>query len=364
MEFSFSTLCGGAFLFWFGFLVYAMAKGSSSLRRYILTRLVLTIPMIFILITLIFVVMRLIPGNPVASRLKPGSDPERIAALQEELGLDKPMHIQYVTYLKDVLTGNLGRSAYNNREVSDMLGEALPATIELVIPATIVMLIFGVSSGAFAAHHHKQASDYSLRILSVVIYAFPIFWLGLMLQLVFGVWLNWLPVAKRVDPEFLGIERHTNLLLLDTLLAGNFEAFANVIAHLILPTVTLSIALIGVFVRLTRVNMIEMLEEDFVTAARARGIPERRVVYRHALRNTMIPVLTLVGLQVAILMAGAILTETTFSWPGMGLLIRDGIDNRDYPAVQGAVTVFAIFVAVISLLTDVLYAFVDPRIRY
>jgi len=363
MQLTFMTLCGGGMLFFVAFLVYAIISGSDSLRRYIITRIFLTIPMIFILVTLIFVVMRLIPGDPITANLKPGASTERIEALQADLGLDKPIYLQYVDYLTSIVRGDLGNSAVDDRPITEMIGEALPATIELIIPSVLIMMIFGVASGAYAAHHHKSAADYSLRVFSVFIYSFPVFWVGLIFQLIFAVQLGWFPVAKRISPT-LEFERQTNLLLVDTLLAGNWEAFADAAQHLVLPTAALSLALIGVFIRLTRVNMIETLEEDFVRAGYARGIPERRMVYRHALRNTLIPVMTLIGLQTAILLAGAILTETTFSWPGMGLMIRDGIDQRDYPAVQGAVTVFAIFVALISLLTDILYAFIDPRIRY
>jgi peptide/nickel transport system permease protein len=364
MALNFGTLCGSGFLVFLVFLLYALFTGSPSLRRYVLTRILLTLPMIFILVTLIFVVMRLLPGDPVRSRLKPGSDPARIEALKEELGLNDPISVQYIHYLGDLLRGDFGRSANTNREVSAMIGEALPATLELILPSMVLVAVFGIFSGAYAAHRRKSIADYSLRIFSVVIYAIPIFWLGLMFQLIFAVWLDWLPVAKRIDPQFVDLERYTNILLIDALIQGNFAAFRNILTHMILPVSTLTLALIGVFVRLTRVNMLETLEEDFVTAGRARGIPESKVVYYHTLRNTLIPIVTLIGLQIAILMAGAILTETTFSWPGMGLLIREGIDNRDYPAVQGAVTVFAVLVALISLLTDILYAFIDPRIRY
>lgn len=365
MDFNFGTICGGGVLMGIGFLGYALVKGSPSLRRYIVTRTLLTIPMIFILITTIFVVMRLLPGDPVQSRLKPGTSPELIEKLRADLNLDKPMHEQYLLYLQDIFSGDLGKSAFDQREVTDKISEALPATIELVIPPTIVMLIVGILSGAYAANHHKSPADYSLRILSVATYSLPIFWVGLMLQLFFGVYLEWLPTSKRLDAIYAdAFSRNTNLLLLDTALAGHWDAFWNVLSHMILPTITLSIALVGVFTRMTRANMIETLEEDFVTAAHARGIADRRVVYRHALRNSLIPVMTLIGLQVALLMAGAILTETTFSWPGMGLLIREGIAQRDYPTVQGAITVFAFFVAFISLMTDIMYAFVDPRIRY
>jgi peptide/nickel transport system permease protein len=222
-----------------------------------------------------------------------------------------------------------------------------------------------VLSGAYAAQHRKQWIDYLLRLFSITIYSIPIFWLGLVFIITFSTALGLTPVAGRIDAQIgLTLERKTNLLIVDSIITGNWPALWSTLHHLILPSLTLGLALCGVFIRLTRVNMIETLQEDYITAGRARGLYERTLVYRHALHNTFIPILTLIGLQFAILLAGAVLTETTFSWPGMGRYLVDRIELRDYAAVQAVIAVFAMLVAVITLVMDMLYAFVDPRIRY
>jgi len=428
MELTFQSLCIGSLGIVGLFVLYALLTGSASLRSFILARILLTIPMIWILVTVVFLFMRVLPGDPIKSRMKPGTDPEKIARIRESLGLNDPIHIQYVDYLNGLIHGDFGVSIVGEeRPVADKISERLPATIELVIPASLIMLLVGVSSGAFAANQHKKPPDVAIRLGAVFVYSIPIFWMGLLLQMISSLQLGWLPVAGRIDPT-VPLNRHTNLLLLDSiitdhsfraviiflliflglplkgfwpwfvkhklsahprsdwleiwlprfyvlailLLAGgialtftpNWKALSSAARHMILPVVTLSLALVGVFVRLTRANMIETLQEDFVMAGRARGVPEGKLVYFHALRNTFIPILTLIGLQIAILFAGAVLTETTFSWPGMGLLLRDGIALRDYPLVQGGVTVFAVMIAITTMLMDILYAFVDPRIRY
>jgi len=204
-----------------------------------------------------------------------------------------------------------------------------------------------------------------LRLFSIAVYSIPIFWLGLVLQVVFGLYLGVAPIAGRIDAVInIGLERVTNILVIDTILAGNWPALGSVLHHLILPSLTLGLVLTGVFVRLSRINVIESLVQDYITAGRARGIRERILVYKHALGNALIPIVTLVGLQFSALLAGAVLTETTFSWPGMGLYLVERIGQRDYTAVQGVILVFALSVSVISLLTDIIYAFIDPRVRY
>jgi peptide/nickel transport system permease protein len=402
-----------------------MLVGSRSLRNFILARILLTIPMIWILVTVVFLFMRVLPGDPIRSRMKPGTDPEKIAQIRESLGLNDPIHIQYVNYLNDLLHGDFGVSIVGEeRPVAEKISERLPATLELVIPASILTLLFGVASGAFAADEHKRAPDVTIRLGAVFIYSIPIFWMGLLLQMIFSLKLGWLPVAGRIDPK-IDLPLYTNMYLFDAIftdngwatlmillllfggiplniitgkivanqggteqqeknarrihiltvlvitalvavfgLNPNWKAAGSVSKHMVLPVITLSLALVGVFVRLTRSNMIETLQQDFIMASRARGVPDNKVVYFHALRNTFIPILTLVGLQIAILFAGAVLTETTFSWPGMGLMLREGIGLRDYPLVQGGVTVFAVLIAMTTMLMDILYAFVDPRIRY
>jgi peptide/nickel transport system permease protein len=347
-------------------LIYIFVTGSSGLRRFIITRIGLTLPMVFILASLVFFVMHILPGDPITSALGPKGDPETIARIQDQLGLNDPLIVQYGRFLGDVVTLNFGNSlTAGHRPIIDEMSERFPATLELVIPAALLALVLGIVGGALAASRRKRATDYGLRIYSVVIYSIPIFWLGLMFQLVFGLHLGWFPIAGRIDAVVsTGLHRTTNLLLIDSVLDWNWTAFRSVVGHLVLPAVTLGLILSGVFVRLTRINVIETLQMDYVEAARARGIRERVVVYSHALRNAMIPVVTLIGLQVAILLAGAVLTETVFSWPGMGQYLVQRISARDYTAVQSVITMFALMVAVISLAMDIVYSLVDPRVRY
>lgn len=347
-------------------LLYAFIRGSRGLRAYIVMRALLTIPMVLILVTVIFFVMRVIPGDPVTSELGPRGGAEARERLTRELGLDRPIMVQYFDYLGDVLRLDLGTSLiFGNRPIVDELSERLPATLELIVPSLIFAVGFGVLAGTFAASHRKEAVDYGLRLFSITAYSIPVFWLGLMLQVIFSLWLGILPVAGRID-TIIGttLVRRTNILTLDALLQGNWPAFWSALQHLILPTLSLGLILTGVFVRLSRINVIETLVEDFIMAARARGIREGIVVYRHALFNALIPIVTLIGLQFSVLLAGAVLTETTFSWPGMGLYLVERIGQRDYTAVQGVITVFALSVSIVSLLTDIVYAFLDPRVRY
>lgn len=347
-------------------LIYIFVRGSTGLRRFILTRIALTLPMVFILATVVFFVMRILPGDPVQSALGPKGSPETVARLNEQYGLDRPILVQYVDFLGDVVTLDFGTALTGGRRpIVDEMSERFPATLELIIPATIFALTVGITAGALAAARRKRATDYGLRIYSVVIYSFPIFWLGLMLQLLLGVRLGWFPISGRIDAVVgTTLERTTNLLVIDSILSRNWEALGSALLHLVLPALTLGLILSGVFVRLTRINVIETLQMDYIAAARARGIRERVVVYGHALKNAMIPVVTLIGLQVAILLAGAVLTETVFSWPGMGRYLVERISSRDYTAVQSVITMFALFVAVISLAMDIIYSLVDPRVRY
>jgi peptide/nickel transport system permease protein len=347
-------------------LVYVFIQGSPGLRRYILTRIGLTLPMVLILASLVFFVMRVLPGDPVSSALGPKGTPEMIQRIRAQLGLDDPLIVQYGRFLRDVGTFNFGNALTSgHRPIIDEMSERFPATLELVVPASILALLLGVYGGAVAAARRHKATHNVQRLYSVVIYSLPIFWLGLMLQLFFGVRLSILPIAGRIDPVIGTSLKHvTNVYSIDALISGNWPALRSVGLHLVLPTVTLGLILSGVFVRLTRINVIETFQSDYIAAARARGIRERVLVYTHALKNAMIPVITLIGLQVAILLAGAVLTETVFSWPGMGSYLVERISGRDYTAVQSVITVFALFVALISLAVDIIYSLVDPRVRY
>jgi len=339
---------------------------SNSLRRFLITRILLTIPMVLILMTMIFFIMRVLPGDPIRSQLGPRVSEEQADALRERLGLNRPLSIQYFDFLWDMVTLDFGNAlTQGERPIKDELGERLPATIELTVPAILLTAVIGILSGAYAAKNRKKPIDYIIRLLSIAIYSVPVFFMGLLFQIVFSVRIPIFPLSGRMDTLMLtNFESRTNFYIIDAILSQNWPALGSALMHLILPSLTLGLALSGVFVRLTRVNMIEMLQSDFITAGRARGIPENKLVYRHALRNTFIPILTLLGLQFAILLAGAVLTETTFSWPGVGRYLVERIQLRDYTAVQATIGVFTLFVALISLLLDVLYAFIDPRIRY
>jgi peptide/nickel transport system permease protein len=245
------------------------------------------------------------------------------------------------------------------------MSERFPATIELIVPASIFALIIGIFGGTLAASKRKKWPDYFFRVYAVIIYSLPIFWLGLILQLFFGVRLGVLPISGRID-SIIGttLTTHTNIYILDSLITGNWKAFGSVLVHTILPAVTLGLIQSGLFVRMTRVNVIETMQADYISAARARGIRERVLIYGHSLKNALIPVITMIGLQVAILLAGAVLTESVFSWPGMGSYLVERISARDYNAVQSVITVFAMLVALISLAVDIIYSLVDPRVRY
>jgi peptide/nickel transport system permease protein len=482
----------------------------SSLRAYIITRVLLTIPMVLILLIFVFVLLRVMPGDPIKAAMRPGVPQEYLDQIRHAQGLDRPLVInlrgswatalepvivlyaehdptsppvmlalegdrlpvtdrfaegeedwlrvsidegarvwvdrekltwlrrvefhftpldetgdapvagdwQKVTMLQGGLEGwapagtfrihvnpvdsqffnylwglitrfDLGQSiTLRGRPVAADMVLKLPATIELSVSGMLVATLVGVFTGAFAAQKRRSAADYGLRIYSIVAYAVPIFWLGLMFQLIFGVGLGWFPVASRVDTQlrpdtiaqvFELQERFTgprgekiiavtdffsNFYIFSTLITGQWDSLLNALRHLVLPAMTLGLYLSGVFTRLTRANMLDVLQQDFITAARARGIRERIVVYRHALLNAFIPILTMFGMQFALLLAGAVLTETTFNWPGMGLFLVDRITDRDFPAIQGTVVFIALFVATVSLIVDIIYARIDPRVRY
>jgi peptide/nickel transport system permease protein len=335
------------------------------LLRYVLTRILLTVPMLLILLTIIFVVIRVMPGDPVSAMLG-GHAPEKvIEAKKAELGLNKPMLNQYVDYLGQIARLDLGNSMIFKQRVSTSITDKLPATIELTFFGMLITIMVGVPLGAYSADKRRSTRDYAARLYSIVIYCIPVYWMGLMLQLIFGIWLDMFPIAGRTGPRvFASTFEVTGFYLIDTLLTSDWKAFLDVAHHLVLPSVTLGLMLSGIFVRLTRANMLDVLQSDYILAAEARGIRHFRVVYKHGLLNAFIPILTMMGLQVALLMAGAILTESTFSWPGMGRLLLERIYMRDYPTIQGVIIVFALIVAVVSLIVDILYALIDPRVRY
>lgn len=341
-----------------------------GLRDYVITRLLLTIPMLMILLTTVFVVMRVLPGNPVLLRFEKNADPALIASFTHQLGLDKPLYIQYFDYLWGLLHGDFGTSMAGDFEpVGPQILSRFPATLELTAYSFIVAVIVGVLFGAFGARKGGHP-DEAVKIFGILIYAFPVFFLGMILQLIFGIWMHLLPVSGRLTAGVLptglsigGFQFHTGLYTVDSLLAGNLGEFIDAASHLILPSITLGLVISGVFVRMTRSNMMETMRADFVTAARARGLKERTVIYGYALRNALLPIVTIMGLQFALLLSGAILTETEFSLLGVGTYLVDRINFRDYTAVQGTVVFLALLIVSVSLIVDVLYAYLDPRVR-
>ena len=408
-----------------------------TLRTYIISRVLLTIPMIFILLTSVFLVMRVLPGDPVLLHFEKMENPEAMAAMRVRLGLDKPLWAQYFDYVVGLFSGNLGLSMQDYSPVAQQILSAFPATLELAICSMIVAVLLGVFLGVESSKAYNRPKDHVIRIFGIVTYAIPVFFLGMILQMIFGVGLHWLPVGGRISPtmEPLGLSiplsippggliTHfllsslaglfllglyiimakrrrrkldrkdfvislvlfvsgwiiwaglgwyfvsngefrlaTGLFTVDSLLEGNIYKFVLTLRYLLLPSLTLGLVLCGIFIRLTRSNMFETLRLDFVTAAKARGLKESTVTYGYALRNAFLPILTMMGLQFALLLAGAVLTETTFSWPGLGRYLIDRINFRDYTAIQGVVVVFGILVSIVSLAIDLFYAYLDPRIR-
>lgn len=321
--------------------------------------------MILILLTLVFIILRIMPGDPVSAMLGGHAPDKVIEQKKEELGLNKPIALQYLDYVNQLLHFDLGNSMIFKQKVSEPIKNKLPATIELTLFGMLFTLLFGIFLGAYAASKRRTGRDFGIRLYANIVYCIPVYWMGLMLQLIFGVWLNWLPISGRTSARIMvSTFEKTGFYTLDTLLAGNIHAFSDVMVHLLLPSLTLGIVLSGIFVRLTRANMLDVLKSEYILSARARGIPERKIVYKHALKNAFIPILTMLGLQFALLLAGAILTEMTFSWPGMGRLLMERIYLRDYPTIQGVIVVFALFVSLVSLIVDILYATIDPRVKY
>jgi peptide/nickel transport system permease protein len=342
-----------------------MAGQGTSLKVYALTRLALVLPMVFILLTFVFLLMRVAPGDPISASLGGHAPQSVINQIKHQLGFDKPIYVQYGNYLWDIVRGNFGSTITDRRPVSDIILTNGAATLELTFFAMIVAIVVGVLIGLVAGRYRDTPLDVGGRLFGIVIYATPVFFLGLMAQLFFGSFLGLLPTSDRASPITQAtLQTHTNIFTIDAIIDGNWGAFVDVVEHLVLPSVTLGLVTAGVFIRLIRVNVIRTLKDDYIEAARARGISERSVLYRHAFKNALVPVITVVGLTLAGLLGGAVLTETTFNWPGIGHQLVLYLENRDYAAVQGIIVVFGLVVVAVSLLIDFVSAFIDPRIRY
>ncbi len=337
-----------------------------GIGRYIVQRFMLTIPMLLILVTLVFLILRVMPGDPVSAMLGGRNiSPQLMDEYRHKMGVDRPIPVQYIEYLSGILHGNFGKSFRTNKPVVTELFTRFPATLELAFFGLFFAAIFGFSTGILSATRADQPIDHIVRIFHIGSFAIPLFWLGLMLQVIFAVKLGWLPVASRLGGRIaFTFQSITGFYLLDSLLGGNTKVIADVAKHLVLPAITLGFAQAGLLGRMSRASMLEVLDQDYVTTARAKGLKERIVVMSHALRNALIPIVTVFGLQFAILMGGAVLTETVFSWPGVASFLVRSIEARDWPAIQGSVVFIAIFISAINLIVDITYSFIDPRVRY
>ncbi len=329
-----------------------------------LRRALLVVPTFIGVTLLAFALIHLIPGDPVENLSgERGMDPARRERLLHQFGLDRPLSVQYADYIGHVVKGDLGSSLTTHEPVMQEFLALFPATIELALFAMIIAVCVGLPAGIVAALKRNTVADYAVMGVSLTGYSMPIFWWALLLILFFSVQLGWTPVGGRIAVDF-DVPATTGFMLIDTLRAGDIAAFRSALSHLILPSIALGTIPLAVIARMTRSSMLEVLREDYVRTARAKGLPRWRVVLVHALRNALIPVITVIGLQVGLLLSGAILTETIFSWPGVGNWLIHGVQSRDYPVVQGGILLIATIVISVNLIVDLLYGVVNPRIRH
>ncbi|EON13904.1 MULTISPECIES: ABC transporter permease subunit [Pandoraea] len=332
--------------------------------RFVLRRLGMVIPTFIGITILAFALIHLIPGDPIEVLVgERNLDPVMHAEAMKRLGLDQPLTTQYFVYLKHAAQGDLGRSIVTNEGVLHEFFSRFPATLELALCAMIFALVIGLPAGVAASLRRGKMLDHTTMGAALTGYSMPIFWWGLLLIMLFSVDLQWTPVSGRIGVEY-DVPSVTGFMLIDTLLSGDEGAFGSAVSHLILPTIVLGTVPLAVIARMTRSAMLEVLREDYIRTARAKGLSPWRVIVVHALRNALIPVITVIGLQVGTLLAGAVLTENVFSWPGIGKWLIDAILRRDYPVVQGGILLIATGVILVNLLVDVLYGVVNPRIRH
>jgi peptide/nickel transport system permease protein len=330
--------------------------------RFTVRRLLLLVPILFGLSVLVFVWIRALPGSPAESLLGERADAQSIAQIRDQLGLDDPIYVQYWRYVQTLYHGDLGTSIASRRAVSDEIKERFPATIELSVAAGIFALLLGIPLGFFAAKRYGGWFDNSSLVLSLIGVSIPVFFLGIILKWIFAVKLGWLPSIGRQD-VLIDADHPTNFYVLDGIVTGNWSAAWDAVKHLILPAIALGSIPLALIARITRASVLDVQNEDYVRTARAKGLPTRTVDSRHIFRNAMLPISTVIGLQVGLLLSGAILTETVFAIPGIGSWLRVSITNRDYPVIQGGVLFVAVIVVLVNLLVDLSYGLLNPRIR-
>ena len=335
-----------------------------ELSNYILSRLALLPIMLWIISSLVFILLRIAPGDPVDAILGTRASEFARESLRIKLGLNKPLINQYLEYLNNLIHGDLGISLNTQEPVKVIISKALPASLELAIFAILIASLVGYLIGFLGAVKPDSRVDFLGRIFGISTYALPPFWAAMLIQIIFAVLLGWLPIGGRLPPGMNPTESFTGFLILDGIITKNTEIILSSIKHLILPSFTLGILLSGIFSRSLRLNLEETLKKDFIEAAKSRGISDSRILFKHALPNTLLPILTIAGLTVSSLIGGALLIEITFSWPGIAIGLQEAINQRDYPVVQGIVVIISSLVVMISLVIDIAIAYIDPRVSY
>jgi peptide/nickel transport system permease protein len=331
--------------------------------RFVVRRLLLLVPILFGVSLLVFFWVHNLPGGPAESLLGERATPALVKQYREQYGLDKPLPVQYVKYVKTLLSGDLGVSTISRRTVTDEIRDRFPATVELAVAAMLFAVFLGVPLGFMAAKRHRRITDHLTMVGSLVGISIPVFFLAIILKYIFAVRLGWLPSVGRED--ILATRKHpTNFYVLDAILERDWGAFVDTVKHLILPGIALGSIPLAIITRITRASVLDVQNEDYVRTARAKGLPPRIVDRRHVLRNALLPISTIIGLQTGLLLSGAVLTETVFAYPGMGSWLRDAIFGRDYPVLQGGIMFLALVFVFVNLLVDISYAVINPRIRY
>ena len=339
-------------------------SAKKELLKYIFSRVALLPLMLWIISSLVFILLRIAPGDPVDAILGTRANEFARESLRTKLGLDKPLINQYLEYLNNLIHGDLGNSLNTQEPVKVIISKALPASIELALFAILIASLVGYLIGFLGAIKPEGKIDFLGRIFGIGTYALPPFWAAMLIQIIFTVLLGWLPIGGRLPPGMSSPPTVTGFLLIDSILNKNIEIFFSSFKHLILPSFTLGILLSGIFSRSLRLNLEEIFKKDYIEAAKSRGINDSRILIKHALPNTMLPILTITGLTVSSLIGGALLIEITFSWPGIALGLQEAINQRDYPVVQGIVVVISSLVVMISLGIDIAIAYIDPRVSY
>ncbi|SIQ98867.1 ABC transporter permease [Halanaerobium kushneri] len=331
--------------------------------NYIIKRLLALIPILIGVAVIVFLIVHLIPGDPAQTMLGERATDEALQRLREQMGLNDPLPVQFWRYVKDLLRGDLGRSIMSNNPVSAELAQRFPATLELSFFAIMFAVLVGIPAGIFASINQNSWFDNLSMLIALMGVSMPIFWLGLMFIWLFAVELGWFPPSSRIGVG-LDFTPITNLYVIDSILQLNFSALKDILHHLVLPAVALGTIPMAIIARMTRSSMLEVLRKDFIRTAYAKGLKRKVVIFKHALKNAMVPIITVVGLQFGVLLGGAVMTETIFSWPGLGKYLVDAIYARDFPIVQGGILFFAGVFVIVNLIVDLSYALVDPRIQY